>query len=414
MMKGIPKGWLLLAIAIATRALVVGLEFPGFPPGWGGEMAAVAQSIATGHGFASPYVIATGPTALVPPVYPYLLSVLFALFAPNAIAAGIVSLALNVVLSSLVLIPLYSLTASLWTEKAGVVVAWTWALLPVTGYTDALFIWNTSLYTLVLTTFLALTLLLHPNATRRKLLLYSALTSFLIVTEPVSLTIVGVAFLWLCARRLPVKHLILIAATAAILPGAWAVRNLVTFRRPVFLRSGFGLELSSGIRSYELVGDAPASLPNRNAAELERYRTLGELGYFQHRYEDAAGWIRSHPAEYRRRVVKRAVAFWTGYAVEEIYLFHGRYGLIKRLLFAMPALGGFVGLFFVARRTRILVLGTFMIYPVVYYFTHIELRQRLPIEPLLFALTVGAAFQALEWAKGLTAVSRLVAPRQPA
>ncbi len=41
---------------------------------FGYETGRVARSIATGHGFSSPYSEPTGPTALIPPAYTYLLA----------------------------------------------------------------------------------------------------------------------------------------------------------------------------------------------------------------------------------------------------------------------------------------------------------------------------------------------------
>ena len=46
--------------------------------GW--EMGWTARSIFLGQGFSSPYQQLTGPTALVPPLYPYLLAGIFKLF----------------------------------------------------------------------------------------------------------------------------------------------------------------------------------------------------------------------------------------------------------------------------------------------------------------------------------------------
>ena len=51
-------------------------------------MASVAASLAAGHGFSSPYWIPTGPTALVPPVYPFLLTLVFRVFGNHELLAG--------------------------------------------------------------------------------------------------------------------------------------------------------------------------------------------------------------------------------------------------------------------------------------------------------------------------------------
>ena len=377
--------------AIGTRLIAVIVKFPGFPPGWGGEAAAVAHSIATGNGFASPYVAQTGPTALMPPVYPYLLSIFFKIFGSGSEMAGVAALGLNVILSALVLLPLFVLTKRLFSRRAALAAVWVWAVLPLSGYTDALYIWNTSLLTLAVTTFLAFTLSLDKedfHATR--ITAYALFAGFIIILEPVSIVVVVVSFLWLAYQRFAAKNLFQFLAIASILPGAWMARNLMVFHEPVFIRSGFGLEVSVGIRDNELAGDDPSSLPNRNPEELEKYKQMGELGYMQSRFDEAIKWIKEHPVEYGARIVNRAIAYWTGYRVSRIYLFYGRFEVIKRLFYILPALGVFLSLFFLKKKDVLLIYSILMLYPTVYYVTHVELRYRLPLEPLLYSLTIGA------------------------
>ena len=66
-----------LAITIAhtyrMRVLDDHFEF-----GW--EMGRIARSLATGHGFASPFNGNSGPTAWTPPLYPLILAGVFKLF----------------------------------------------------------------------------------------------------------------------------------------------------------------------------------------------------------------------------------------------------------------------------------------------------------------------------------------------
>jgi len=361
-------------------------------------MPAIAHSIAIGHGFASPYLVETGPTALVAPVYPYLLSILFRLFGSYSRAAGVIALGFNVAFSTLTLIPLFFLTKRLFNKRVALVTIWAWAILPIAGYTDALFIWTTSLYTLALTTFLAITLSLEGNGNdfHTIWILYGALASFMIILEPVSLTVIGLSYLWLLYQRIPRRTLVLIIATTSLMPSIWMVRNYLVFDQLVFIRSNLGLELSLGIINNELAGESPTSLPNRNPEELEKYRHMGELGYMKYRLEDAIGWIKEYPVEYGVSVVKRVVAFWTGYRVSQLYLFYGRFELAKRLFFALPAVGAFLCLFFLRDRTFPLIFAILLVYPVVYFGTHVELRFRLPIEPLLIGLTVGGIFTIYE------------------
>ena len=392
LLKQIPNLYVLLPLAIGTRLIAVILKFPGFPPGWGGETAAVANSIAMGYGFASPYVAQSGPTALIPPVYTYLLSVFFKLFGPGSETAGIAALSLNVILSALVLFPLFILTKRLFNQRAALAAVWVWAFLPLSGYTDALYIWNTSLFTLALTAFLAFTLSLEKDDfLQPRVTIYALFAGLIVLIEPVSLIVAAISFFWLAYQRFPAKNLLLSLVIASILPGAWIARNSIVFREPVFIRSGFGLELSVGIRDNEFESDNKNSLPNRNRAELEKFTQMGELGYMQSRLDEAAQWINENPLEYGTNVVKRVFSYWTGHRVSQIYLFYGRFEEIKRIFFTLPALGVILSLFFLKKKDLLLIHPILLLYPVVYFVTHVELRYRLPLEPLLFGITVGVA-----------------------
>lgn len=386
------SNYLPLALAaVGARTIAIILKFPGFPPGWGGEMASVANSIAMGHGFASPYIVQTGSTALIPPVYPYLLSIFFKIFGQQSETAGFAALGLNVILSALVLVPLFVLTKRLFDRRAALIAVWLWALLPLSGYTDALYIWNTSLFTLALTTLIAFTLSLDKENIRSSyLVVYALFAGFTILLEPASLIVVAVSWLWLAYQRFPAKNLIQVLMIASILPCAWMVRNFIVFHQFVFIRSGLGLELSRGIRDYELVADKPASLPNRNSVELKKYQQMGELVYMQSRLDEALQWIQENPAEYGKRFANRIIAYWTGYRVSQIYLFYGRFELIKRIFFSLPVVGILLSLFVLKKKDVLLVNSILALYPVVYYMTHVELRYRQPLEPLLCGLLIGA------------------------
>lgn len=397
LLKQIPNLYMLIPLAIGTRLIAIILKFPGFPPGWGGETAAIANSIATGNGFASPYVAQTGPTALIPPVYAYLLSIFYTLFGPGSEMAGIAALGLNVVLSALVLIPLFVLTKRLFNQRAALAAVWVWAVLPLSGYTDALYIWNTSLFTLALTTFLAFTLSLEKeDLLAPRVMVYGLFAGFIVLIEPVALIVVAVSFFWLAYQKFPANNLVQFLVIASLLPSAWIARNFIVFREPVFIRSGFGLELSVGIRDNEFTSEKPSSLPNRNPAELRKFTQMGELSYVQSRYEEAAQWIKENPGEYGTSVVKRVIAYWTGHRVSQIYLFYGRFEEIKRIFYTLPALGAILSLFFLKKKDLMLILPFLLLYPVVYYVTHVELRYRLPLEPLLYGVAVGAVVSQYE------------------
>lgn len=74
---------LVVGCALVLRLIVAAFSFhdiagPSADHGqFGAEMGWVARSVALGQGFSSPFLPNTGPTALVPPLYPYLLAQIF-------------------------------------------------------------------------------------------------------------------------------------------------------------------------------------------------------------------------------------------------------------------------------------------------------------------------------------------------
>src|ERR1700730_19070929 len=93
--------WSMVIVALALRLVVMvfayKIQLDPAQDHWvfGWETGRVARSIATGRGFSSPYSEPTGPTALIPPVYTYLLGGVFKLFGVYTTASALVILTLN-------------------------------------------------------------------------------------------------------------------------------------------------------------------------------------------------------------------------------------------------------------------------------------------------------------------------------
>src|ERR1700690_3546398 len=73
-------------VALAIRLVVVFATYRDLPDAdklyerFGWEMGWIARALASGHGFSSPYFPWSGPTAMQPPLYPSLLSLVFRVF----------------------------------------------------------------------------------------------------------------------------------------------------------------------------------------------------------------------------------------------------------------------------------------------------------------------------------------------
>ena len=103
----------MVVTALALRLLVMGfvykMQLDPAQDHWtfGWENGRVARSIVTGRGFSSPYPEPSGPTALMPPLYAYLLAGVFKLFGIYTTASALVILTLNNIFSSLTCLPIF-------------------------------------------------------------------------------------------------------------------------------------------------------------------------------------------------------------------------------------------------------------------------------------------------------------------
>src|SRR5215469_8454027 len=89
-----------------------------FSFGW--EMGRIGASLASGHGFSSPFGPPTGPTAWEPPLYPYLTAGVFLAFGIYTKASAFVLLTLNSSFSALTCIPIFRIARRIFSEKVAV------------------------------------------------------------------------------------------------------------------------------------------------------------------------------------------------------------------------------------------------------------------------------------------------------
>lgn len=391
----ISRSWMiaLLLTALFVRVLILVARPPLFPPGWGAETASVALAISTGRGFSDPYWAPSGPTAIVPPVYTYLLALLFITFGGYTITAGLVAYAINVVLSTLIVWPLARLGSAIGGPRLGILAALLWAIYPLTGFSDALFLWDTSLFALLVTLSLLATVHMRTRTSLRAWVGYGLLVGLMVVTETVGVIVAGCAVIWLFFfSQAPRRYLALTVVIMGAMLLPWAVRNTIVFSQPMFLRSNFGLEFYESINYNDLESIEPEkAIATRNPDEMQAYLDLGELAYMDGKQQGALRWVAENPTQWLGIAMRRYWAFWTGSAfVVGEYWFVGRVGPLKHLLFALPGLLGLAGAFLLVRQRKPegwLLGAIFLLFPVVYTMALSYPRFRLPIEPLLVLCT---------------------------
>ena len=185
---------MIVAAAFALRMVVVALIFRDFSDParhydtFGNEVGWVARSIAWNHGFSSPFYLLSGPTALLPPLYPYLLSVIFRVFGVYSATSALTMLTLNSLFSSLTCVPIYLATRLSLNARVAMFAGWGWAIYPFAIYFSAGRVWEYSLTSLLLTTCFWLALRLHQHRPARWLG-YGALYGFTGLSNPAILSL---------------------------------------------------------------------------------------------------------------------------------------------------------------------------------------------------------------------------------
>src|SRR5215469_17156002 len=253
-----------------------------FSFGW--EMGRIAASLASGHGFSSPFGPSTGPTAWEPPLYPYLMAGVFQVFGIYTKASAFVLLTLNSLFSALTCIPIFLIARRMFSETVAVGAAWAWALLPNVMFWCTRAVWETSLSALLLTTVFWLALTLEGRDGWLPWLEFGALWGVIALNGTSLLSFLPAAGLWAWYRRAKVGKrsfagvvLASIVFFACITP--WLVRNYRTFGKFIFIRDNFGAELR--------LGNGPGAdgtwmeylHPSQDIYALRQFQTMGELNY---------------------------------------------------------------------------------------------------------------------------------------
>jgi 4-amino-4-deoxy-L-arabinose transferase-like glycosyltransferase len=358
----------------------------------------VARSLVTGHGFGNVFAD-TGPTAVLSPVYAYLLAGIFWMFGPHTRASVITALAINSLFSALTCIPVFLLARRCFGHRVAMWSGWLWAFSPYGIYYGADWAWSTCLLTLLLCCLFLIALKLENSGSLLHWTGFGLLTGVATLTEPVTLAVVPFLGAFTCYRRYRQRLTWLLPATAASLAflavlSPWIIRNYETFHQFIPVRSGLGLELYIGNNGYSARWVNSALHPNHSDAELEEYEKSGEVAYMEHKRQQAVDYIRAHPGWYVRMTLRRVLYIWTGYwSLDRAYLKDEPLdppNILVATTFSVLALLGLRRVFQLDWAIGVrfaIVLGCF---PLVYYLSHPETYYFRPVDPLLVVLAAVA------------------------
>jgi len=401
---------LMVAVAWALRMVVVALIFRDFSDparhydSFGNEVGWVARSIAWNHGFSSPFYLLSGPTALLPPLYPYLLSVIFRVFGIYSAASALAILTLNSLFSALTCVPIYLATRLSLNARVGLFAGWGWAIYPFAIYFSAGRVWEYSLTSLLLTIcfWLALRLHLHPSPVRW--LAFGALYGLAGLSNPAVFSLFPVLLLlplwklWKLRRPGPrfssgvLRSGLLAAAGIMVVLTPWTIRNYRTLHILCPVRDGFWFEFWSSNNGDSSNPTIPSTHPASNPDEMQLYRSQGEVAYIAGKRVLVMDYVTHHPGFFIRLTLRRAAFYWTGFwSLSPIYVQEEPYQLPNVFFctsLSMLMLFGMRDWWRKDRASALPYLLSIAIFPMAYYLSHTMMDYRQPIEPEIVILVV--------------------------
>ena len=370
------------------------------------EIGRVARSIAMGRGFSSPYWADSGPTALLTPVYPYLLASVFAIFGVYTKASALVFLAMNTFFSAVTSVPIFLIARRSFDLRTATIAAWVWAFFPYAINFSATTMWYHSCVALQLAVVFLLVLSLASSDRLMAWAGFGALLGFAILTNPVIAGISPCLFGWLWVRltrehrRTMAASLVgLIAMVVTILP--WAVRNEAVLHQPVVFKDGFWLEVCVGNVNNSLHWWDGEEHPSGSALERARFERVGESSYMAAKRHRAMVYVATHPGAYALRSLRHVVFMWTGFwSFNREYLRQEPFDPENICLLSLLSLLSITGLYQMfrdrcRRTTAMLYFLVLLSFPIPYYLSHLDPGFRHPLDPLLVVLACSAITRVL-------------------
>ncbi len=363
--------------------------------GW--EMGWVARSIVQGRGFSSPFFPSTGPTALVPPLFPYLLACIFRIFGLYTAKAAFAILSINSVLSALTCVPLYFAARDAFGEKTAAIAGWAWAICPYAIYFSAARVWDYALTSLLFTTCFYFAQRLRGQSKRGAWLGFGMLYGVTALANPSVLPMFPV-FLLLAVlplrrtytSRLRLSMISALSLVAVLTP--WTMHNYRALHFVGPVRDNFWLEFWAGNNGDTFESNAVWAHPASNPEEMQRYEAAGEIAYIAEKKIMALNFIEQHPLFFAGLSVRRAMSYWTGFwSLQPAYLSLEPLELPDVLYCTAITILMLLGARRIWRDNRagaLPYLALIALFPLTYYFTHASPDYRQPIEPEIVVLAV--------------------------
>ncbi|HKD86873.1 MAG TPA: glycosyltransferase family 39 protein [Terriglobales bacterium] len=395
-----------LAIRLGVSAIMAQSFVDPFRGYWhfGWEMGRIAQSICQGQGFASPFFDPSGPTAMLPPAYPYLVALCMKLFGGFTTASALGILTLNSIFASFTVLPVYFLARRVFDEKAAVVAGWVWVFFPYSIYLSGGRIYSDTLACLIASLLWLQTIRLKDSRATTDWLLWGALWGAAGLVSPALLGPLPFLAIWLIVQRREADRPWLVpgivagcAFLALITP--WTLRNYRVFHRLVPLRDGFWMEVHVGYNGDTSDVTPDSAHPTTSSAEYAQWQRLGEIGYMDAKKSEALAFIGQHPGFAVWVALRHFLNMWTGFwSLDPRFLANEPFH-IPNVLFTtaitLLLLAGFRYAWLEGKWQDVFPLALIIFtFPLVYYVTHTSMDYRHPLDPIIVIMI---SYCVVEW-----------------
>jgi len=371
------------------------------------ETGRVAASVASGHGYSSPFSGNTGPTTWMVPGFTLLLAGVFKVFGIYTQLSALVIESIDSLFQAVTVLFVFEMGVRVTHRRTALWAAWIWALYPGIIQYGVKWIWETSLSTMLFAWVLVLGLRMRgtgelppANHRTRDWALFGLLWGAIAMTNPTLLLMAPVQGIWILAG-LPARRTLLKGAGLALLSVVlsigvctpWVVRNWLVFHAFIPTRGNFGAEAAMAWAPDSMGFPWGATVPTvEPAAEHQLYARMGERAYVAMRGKLAWGWAHECPRHFWELVAWRFYMFWASVphtaapsAAEDI----------REASHCLTSIAGILGLLLALRR-KLPAAGLFawavVLLPAIYYFIIPGSRFRNPLEPF-FAILIVYLFQ---------------------
>jgi 4-amino-4-deoxy-L-arabinose transferase-like glycosyltransferase len=402
----------MVCCALVLRLVIVAFNFlsiaaPSYDHGqFGAEMGWVARSLASGHGFSSPFFPMTGPTALVPPLFPYLLAQVFRTFGIYTAQSALAILSLDSLFSALTCVPIYLSLKFAAGERPAQLAGWLWAIYPFAVYFSAAQIWDYALTSFLFATCFCFAQRLHLQERFSVWFGFGILCGVTALSNPSVLSMLPflvATALWK-VRRVGDRWLLRGIATViaiTLVVGPWAIRNDRVMHAESPIRDGFWLEFWAGNSGDTFTSNPAWAHPASNPVEMRKFEAEGETVYLAHKHTMAVSFVRHHLFLFAGVSFRRAVRFWTGFwSFRSGYLQSEPLDVPNIFFCTCVTLFMLRGILRWWKKDRIHAIPYLIMlvaFPIPYYLTHSSMDYRQPIEPQIVMLVAIGIFGFRDW-----------------